>query len=450
MRPGSRGWALPLALSVALIVAVINETGYRRAAEAIEHTGRHQQNRIDLQLLLRSLVDAETGQRGYVLTDRVEYRRPYDTAILVVDQVLARLHQAYDGNAQTRAALQAVDDKVKQRLSELRTTLDLYAEGKHSQWRELMMSDIGKEKMDELRTQVLTLRDYEDQQLEQRRRELGGTLQRSRFGLHLMALLALLAVAVMLRKARALDRSEALHALALRRERDQLDAEVQRRTAELSELAQHLQTAREDERSRLARELHDELGALLTAAKLDVARLKRALGDSLPQARERLGSLTQTLDHGIALKRQIIEDLRPSSLSNLGLAAALEILAREFAERAEIEVHTALAGSVLDEIGQITVYRFVQEALTNIGKHAKATRVDLSMRAAPPPAGGVRVQVKDNGVGFDPGAVRRSAHGLAGMRYRVQAAGGSMHVDAALGRGTRLELVLPGPAAAAS
>ena len=446
MRLGGRRWALPLALSVALVVVVINETGYRQASMAIADTGRHQQNRVDLQLLLRSLVDAETGQRGYLLTERLEYRRPYDAAVAAVDGTLARLHQAYGAaDAPTRAALQAVDEKTRQRLSELRTTLQLHAEGKHAQWRELMMSDIGKEKMDELRALVLALRDREDQQLEQRRHELGSTLLWSRLGLHLMAALALLALIVWLRKARALDQAEAQYALALQRERDHLEAEVQRRTADLSELAQHLQTAREDERSRLARELHDELGALLTAAKLDVARLKRALGDSLPQASERLGSLTQALDRGIALKRQIIENLRPSSLSNLGLVAALEILAREFAERSEIEVRTALSEAVLGDVGQITVYRFVQEALTNIGKYAKATRVEVTLSARPTPPGGACVQVQDNGVGFSPGEVRRSAHGLAGMRYRVQAAGGSMRVNAAPGRGTRLEMVLPGP-----
>ena len=103
------------------------------------------------------------------------------------------------------------------------------------------------------------------------------------------------------------------------------------RTAQLKELAQHLQTIREDERSRLARELHDELGALLTAAKLDVARLKSRLGsDATADAAERLAHLNETLNGGIALKRRIIEDLRPSSLSNLGLVAALEILLREF------------------------------------------------------------------------------------------------------------------------
>ncbi len=443
---GSR-WALPLALSVALALAVINETGYRQATEGIAQTGRHEQNRADLQSLLRSLVDAETGQRGYLLTGRATYLQPYEAAVAEVEHTLVRLHVAYDGAAQTQAKLAAVDDKVQQKLSELRTTLELHAAGKTVQALELTMSDIGKEKMDELRALLVDLRDHESQQTHQRRRELGSTLLWSRIGLHLLAVLALLALVVSLRKARALDQAKTELAQALLRERDQLEIEVQRRTADLSELAQHLQTAREDERSRLARELHDELGALLTAAKLDVARLRRALGTSLPQASDRLVGLTQTLDHGIALKRQIIENLRPSSLSNLGLVAALEILAREFGERSEIEVETALSAVVLDDIGQITAYRFVQEALTNIGKYAKATKVQVSLAALPPPAGGARVQVRDNGVGFSPAEVRRSAHGLSGMRYRVQAAGGTMQVNAAPGRGTQLEIRLPGGAA---
>ena len=139
-------------------------------------------------------------------------------------------------------------------------------------------------------------------------------------------------------------------------ERDRLEGEVAARTAQLKELAQHLQTMREDERSRLARELHDELGALLTAAKLDVARLKSRLGASAtPDAAERLAHLNETLNGGIALKRRIIEDLRPSSLSNLGLVAALEILLREFAARSEIAVdRQSRAGRASSPAAQLT------------------------------------------------------------------------------------------------
>src|SRR5206468_5393526 len=141
----------------------------------------------------------------------------------------------------------------------------------------------------------------------------------------------------------ALDRQRAVQQEVIQAERDNLEAEVAARTAQLRELALHLQTVREDERSHLARELHDELGALLTAAKLDAARLKSRLGTMMtPEVRERMAHLNEALNNGIALKRRIIEDLRPSSLSNLGLAAALEILVREFSARMELNVQCEL------------------------------------------------------------------------------------------------------------
>ena len=115
-------------------------------------------------------------------------------------------------------------------------------------------------------------------------------------------------------------------------ERDRLEIEVRERTAQLTELALHLQTAREDERQRLARDLHDELGALLTSAKLDAARIRSRLAGTAPEALDRLAHLVETLNSSIALGRRIIEDLRPSTLSNLGLVAALDILAREFTD----------------------------------------------------------------------------------------------------------------------
>ena len=146
--------------------------------------------------------------------------------------------------------------------------------------------------------------------------------------------------------------------------------------AQLKELAQHLQTIREDERSHLARELHDELGALLTAAKLDVARLKSRLGSTVTaDATERLAHLNEPLNGGIALKRRIIEDLRPSSLSNLGLVAALEIQLREFGARSEITVVDELEHVELAPAAQLTVYRLVQDALTNTVKYPTATAV---------------------------------------------------------------------------
>jgi signal transduction histidine kinase len=191
----------------------------------------------------------------------------------------------------------------------------------------------------------------------------------------------------------------------------------------------------------LARELHDELGALLTAAKLDVARLKSRLGtQSAPEVAQRLQHLTEALNSGIALKRRIIEDLRPSSLSNLGLTASLEILAREFSERSGVEITTGLEPVELDESRQLTVYRLVQESLTNVGKYAEAKQVEISVRNY---ENHVEVDIRDDGKGFNVTEIRPSTHGLAGMRHRVEAAGGRLMVSSTIGEGTRISAVLP-------
>ncbi|MBZ8143960.1 histidine kinase, partial [Rubrivivax gelatinosus] len=189
----------------------------------------------------------------------------------------------------------------------------------------------------------------------------------------------------------------ALSLLALQAERDHLETEVARRTRDLTELARYLQSAREDERSRLARELHDELGALLTAAKLDSARLKRSLGVMSPESEARLKHLNDTINDGIGLKRRIIEDLRPSSLSNLGLVAALEIQAREFSQRSEIPVRCDVDPVAMSDSAQITVYRLVQESLTNIAKYAGAHEVKVSLRRDGERA---LITVEDDGRGF--------------------------------------------------
>jgi signal transduction histidine kinase len=215
---------------------------------------------------------------------------------------------------------------------------------------------------------------------------------------------------------------------------------VVQRTAKLTELALHLQTAREDERGRLARDLHDELGAFLTSAKLDAARIKSRLAGTAPEALERLAHLVETLNSGIAMKRRIIEDLRPSALDNLGLVSALEILAREFAEQSGVEVHAALEPVDLEADAELVVFRLVQEAVTNIAKYAKAQHVWVSLTMA---ARQVHISVRDDGAGFDTTARSAAGHGLAGMRFRVEAGGGSLSLQSAPGQGTLIRVSLP-------
>jgi signal transduction histidine kinase len=297
--------------------------------------------------------------------------------------------------------------------------------------------------MDAIREQAAKLINNTAVRLDASQAQIRRSTALSRIGIGAVATFALIAFYLYLRQTTALKAAGEQQQRALQAERDLLELQVRERTESLAELATHLQQVREDERGHLARELHDELGALLTAAKLDVARLKSKLGTQPTDVSERLQHLTDTLNSGIALKRRIIEDLRPSSLANLGLTASLEILAREFSERSGVEVATHLENVELDDASQLTVYRLVQESLTNVAKYAQARKIEVAVRDY---GNHVEVAVRDDGQGFDPRAAKRSTHGLAGMRHRVEAAGGRFEVMSARGRGTRVSATLPQPA----
>ncbi len=270
----------------------------------------------------------------------------------------------------------------------------------------------------------------------------------SRLAVLAMALAGALALLLVLRHGGRVDALKRRHRRALRAEQARLRDLAAERTRELTELARHLQTVREDERQRLARDLHDELGSLLAAAQLTASRLAHRLGDdAAPEVRARLRELSSALHEGIRLKRHIIEDLHPSSLDHLGLHAALEIQAREFGERAELRVHTELEPVQLSVSAQMTAYRLVQEALTNVAKYAQASTVKVTLQRDGQRA--ARVSVADDGRGFDPELSRASAHGLKGMRYRVESEGGSLHIVSAPGRGTRVAACLPASCEAA-
>ncbi len=434
--------AFPLAALAALAMLAISEASYQDATGALNSLGERAEARSRLDGLIKALLDAESGERGYLLTGRTDYLRPYNQAFTDARSALVWLVPHYARSATTAALMNEVARESEAKLSELASAIKLRDENVENGWRELMLTDIGREKMERVRSLGEQLIDHESEQVAAGRKGVFRTLMLNRIGVSAMAALSLLALLMYLRQTATLDRALVDESRRVAGERDRLEAEVTSRTLELKQLAQHLQTVREDERYRLARELHDELGALLTAAKLDVARLKSRLGPALgPDATERLKHLNDTLNGGIALKRRIIEDLRPSSLSNLGLVAALEILIREFAAQSEIEVHDHLEDVGLSPAAQLTVYRLVQEALTNVVKYARASEVEVTLEAVD--ARSARISVCDNGAGFDTSLPRSPTHGLVGMRYRVEAEGGVMTLASNPGKGTLIAATLP-------
>ena len=434
--------SLPFALLAALVLIGINEAGHMRSQEAVVAMNEGQQTRNAVNRLLQSMLDAETGQRGYLLTGNETYLEPYDKAVVTVQANLDELRNRYLKSPDDLQQFANLSREVSRKLAEMELSLRLRRQGNEDAWKLILHTDVGKEHMQSIRKQAHALIDRSAQTVEDSRHQIVQPLMLSRIGIATVTAIGLLAFYMYLRQARTLQQISQREQEVLEHERERLEGLVRERTASLSELASHLQQVREDERGFLARELHDELGALLTSAKLDVARLKSKIDHQAPDIAERLKHLNETLNSGIALKRRIIEDLRPSSLSNLGLTAALEILTREHAEGTDIEVETNLEAVELTEATQLTVYRLVQEALTNISKYAKAKKVLVTVHGYPTHAA---VQVRDDGAGFDPAGVGPTSHGLAGMRHRVEAAGGRLTITSSADSGTLISAVLPKP-----
>ncbi len=434
-------YVLPLAALAALLGLVINESSYQRSATALDNVATRAVARQHIHAVWRGMIDVETGQRGYLLTGRDDYLQPYRDSVGVVRASLTWLERYYQSDAVAESKVEEIKANAAGKLAELESTIALRTQGREAAWRELVLSGVGKEQMDRIRGASERLLELESERFIAEREEISAMLRLSRIGVTLMVALSLLGLVMFLRQSATLEAARRRHAGELQQERDHLEAEVTQRTTELTRLAEDLQTAREDERGRIARELHDELGALLTAAKLDAARLKRSLAPiHNPDIDERLAHLTGTLNDGIGLKRRIIEDLRPSSLSNLGLKAAVEILATELGQRAELNIRTDIEPFELDEAAEITLYRMVQESLTNVAKYAGANEVDVRMVRQ---GDQIIATVRDNGRGFDAERVRGSAQGLVGMRYRVQARGGRLQISSSPGQGTTVSAVVP-------
>lgn len=431
---------LPLAVLAAALLIFINESSFQQSTAAVANIEEAQQTRSAINKLVRQMLDAETGQRGFLLTGDPRYLEPYNTATADINQNLDVLRQLFVRSPDQLSDLDLMSLHVSRKLAEMDLSVRMRKDGNEDGWKFVLTTDVGKEQMEAIRQQSAKLAAGSIRKMEQGQAQIKKALQLSRIGIATTALVGLLAFYMYLLQTKALVASGLREQDFLQRERDLLEKKVRERTASLAELTTHLQNVREDERGHLARELHDELGALLTAAKLDVARIKSRLAGNLPEVAERLEHLTSTLNSGIALKRRIVEDLRPSSLSHLGLVASLEILAREFEERSGLAITTDLETVELCGTAQLTVYRLVQESLTNMAKYANATEAEISLQNFD---SYITVEVKDNGKGFRVGNVGPGSHGLTGMRHRVEAAGGRLTVTSTEGSGTQIAAVLP-------
>lgn len=450
MRPvaGTRLVYAPLLLGVALIVAtfLVAETGHSRLRDAtVVVAGSHERLAL-LSRYMQLLLEAETSQRGFLLTEETRYLREFDPAVKELDPLLDQIAASYETSALEDEQAKAAELRKLSgmRLGEMIGSLRLYGEQDLTAALALVNTDIGEKTMAEIRGLITDLYHGEGIRLLTATNSWRNDLRTSRlllawtsgFSLVLIALVGMLFARDM--KGRARESRQ------LSERNLELDRIVRQRTAMLSSLSSNLQTVTEREKAKLARELHDELGGLLVATKIDVSLLRRSCDDGSEASAVRWDRVLRSLDEGLDLKRRIIESLRPTLLDNVGLVAALRWLADESVRRAGLACEEEYAEPLpgLSPDANIAVFRVVQECLINVMKHAQARNVRLAVATDEQR---LAVTIRDDGIGIDEQrAEAPQSHGLLGMRHRIEALGGELRIGRpGTGTGTEVSFTLP-------
>jgi signal transduction histidine kinase len=434
--------ALLLATVVSLFVAA--QVGQRRlenASARIELGARRQQALGEVWQLLRQ---AESSQRGYILLGKPEYLTPFQDASARFDPALQGLDSAFAAaGAPARSGIERLKSLSEAKFAEMRRTVELFGTRGRAAAMQVIRTDVGELTMTQIDDLVRSIAGLDS----------GEALEASRswrtnrwvsFGTTSAALIASAGLLLLLSRLTVRQlRSREQEAGQLAARQAELERLVELRTEELSELSTHLQSLAEQEKTALSRELHDELGGLLVAARMDVSWLEERLAGGDPEVQGYFRRVQEALQSGVDIKRRVIESLRPTLLDNLGLVPALHWQVGESCERAGLRHIERYPQEelALSPQASIAVFRIVQEALTNVLKHARARSVEVSVEVQPP---WLLVRVRDDGVGLPPERLRAlGSYGLAAMRQRARALGGHWHLYCPPEGGTRIEVRLP-------
>jgi signal transduction histidine kinase len=447
----SRIIALTLAFVLLAALVIIAEIGQSGQKEIDGRIGLSQKRQILLSELLEHLSQAEAGQRGYLLTGDRKYLQPYlasrDRIEPTIDQFSNLLRDAGGrqiADAEQVSTLRHLRVLLGAKLAELSASLELYGTHGPEQATDLVRTELSSSTTSEIRSAAAILRNAEQNEVTSdiERAERLRRVWRFLMGGVVLLNVVLLIVSAALLGRQARRRAELTEQLA--NENEELERRVRRRTSELSALSSHLQQLSEKEKASLARELHDELGGLLIAVKMDVSWLqKRSPNAQDPEMHSRWTRVLKVLDEGVDFKRRIVESLRPTLLDNMGLLPAVRWITEETCKRAGLQFTESYPDhepELVDDAA-IMVFRLVQEALTNIVKHAHATEVSLQISLT---ESELVVLIIDNGVGI--AGERRDAvgsHGLATMRHRVRSFGGNLDIEQIPSGGTRVRARLP-------
>lgn len=401
-----------------------------------------------LQYLNVLVLDADSSARGYFISGKETYLGPTRTVVAEAEHEFRELEKLLANNPVQLKNLQQLQGLVRKRIAILTQAIEVY---KHSGLQEIVnIAQVSDERsgMDEIRLQIVIMVREQNEAMAARATSFYQEYQKAVVmgaGINAVAIVVLIMFYQLVRRS-FVHRAAVEHALQLSNE--SLESMVQQRTEQLSVLSRHLISISEDEKMRLSRELHDEMGANLTSISMDISAVTHQLQKTHPELAAQLRRARGTLMETVELKRRIIEDLRPSLLDNLGLGAAIDSYCEGFARLAGTPCETDV-GSDIDAVAKgdsslsIALFRIVQESLTNIRKYAKATHVNVSLKRQADDM--LVLRIIDDGIGIAaPTLAKPMSHGLLGMRERALLLGGVLNIRRGRGdRGTCIEVYIP-------
>lgn len=437
-----RSPSLLMAIASCILLGIlgVNEIAFRGANFSLERSIEYQRQNAAANSLVQYLLQAEAQLKGYIASDDTSAKQQYLLAREKSLLELGHLTHLLKGGGADLPEFAMLEKEVGDSLQEMQIQLNLHETGQKDVLQIAMSNYRAGKTIYTIHSVEQLYQAAQTTQIEKVHKKIAFFLRLSQLGVALVSLAALLVFFLYLRKVKAdrvaqWERQQSLEAEQLR-----LESVVQQRTASLFALASHLQHVRDEERAALAQELHDEMGALITVAKLDLASLAVTLHAQCGVKDERIeGKLSQlkgTLLQIFAIKRSIIDRLFPSALTGLGLKDALGLLVQQFSSASGVPVKSQIDSMALPEKAQLMLYRITQEALNNIAKYAEATQVQIRLEHCAPMRK-VVLLIEDNGKGFAVDDMPASTYGIKGMQHRAESLGAKWGLSSS-DKGTRI------------
>jgi signal transduction histidine kinase len=409
-------------------------------------------NIMTLHDLKTNLYKAESAQRGYLYTRREAYVEPFNKAMNDaredIDKIETLIIHTSSGKEQVegRDWLKAISASLEAKAAEMKVTLNLMKTGKPREAKQVTDLDEGLVEMKRFMDYTDFVIKKQNEKLAEKELQRQNTIAIARLSIVIGAIILIFLVVLVIRQLLKEIKIKSELQQRVLQENALYEIKLGEQTKLLRSLAFDYQADVERERQKLARELHDELGSIFTATKMDISWVIKKIKDiDLDIATEITTKLRKTstyLDQGIEYKRNIVQELHPSILTTFGFWPALQSLINDAADRNQWQLTLNLPdeNTKLNETLSLVIYRIVQETLNNANKYAKATQISVDMIID---SQHIKLEIEDNGVGMDMKTLNGNTHGLSGMKHRVLAIGGHIEIVSEPGAGVLTRVILP-------